>query len=246
MPRADAKAFSTGHFAGTLALVSSPLQTAGSFLHPQWEPAAQEISPTSSHPLLFLLGRHSNVVGTAPGFDRLPLSYNEALVGVPYVRARGGTHSFFHMARLYLDRRWPTWMGMLFGFDKNLRTVENGPGRFVVHERDGGALWSAAIVDAPGEVSAEVRQQVASIFELPFLSSLRIGFWQSDLACWMTMRNYRMQPARLQLDLRDPWVRQRGLPSSISIGGADGNPAGCAIRLEYDWTLSYPAYRFDR
>lgn len=249
------KMYSTGRWKGMFATLALDRAVASRLVDPRLELGPSPLDQPDQHPVCFMLGVQSDVRGTWPVFRSFPAEYREAMVVVPGVRFRGATRDFLHMPRLYLDQRWPTWLGQyVFGFNKILKDVRITPGGFEVLNRGGGdkgdpPLWLANYGKSDSAIETgpvAAAQPLSEIFSPPFLGIRKILGWEAELASWLMVDNVRNVPVSMSLALHDPFLAAAGLGSFYRFEPGSIGAVQSAAHLEYDWSLTFPTKSFDR
>jgi hypothetical protein len=132
-----------GGYEATICVVAMPEAQVKAMLRPDLELAPQQLTPPSTHPVIFGFGRHSDV--HLIHLERLwNQGYLEQFVGVPFTRLKAGLlrgpnqANFYFLPRLFLDRYIPVLGGVLWwGLPKRLSKVSTDDRRYQVRSLSG-------------------------------------------------------------------------------------------------------------
>lgn len=210
----------------------------------RWLPAdlalAERAVPRGEHPVVLLFGRHTG--GTVHWFGRpTPMGppYDEALVLIPYVRARGSGWLHLYAAHMYATFPPAVWSGNLFyAYGKEQASVSRDAAVGVVTASDGRRCLEIA-VGAPGPWVAGLA------FDGPGWAALR------DVVT-MPVVGRRRSGGLVYSAFRWSWDEARVRPIAIDRLAIDPDPGIEALRLdgpalvgfEIDrmrWRLGWPA-----
>lgn len=210
-------------------------------------PPGLELADTESArlPVILMFGRHRDVHPAAGTWSEdLPvgLNYHEFILGVPFVRAAGGSTLYTFMPRLFLDERLPILLGLPYGFAKKISAVVERTGEYQVFDlATGNELVNAEWMPTgdfqnPDEVANF--GDIQRILALPMIGKTVAG----PLVCsdfdWNLGGARSIQPVNAAGRIDLPFLP--GLPRlQWSAPGIDERPFG-AFRVRTQWTLSLP------
>ncbi|MGH1345004.1 MAG: NAD(P)-binding protein [Nannocystales bacterium] len=220
------------------------------------ELAPQTLTFPDKHPV-FVMFSHDHFEAWFGEMD-----YNELMVAVPYVQ-RTALHvanrgPFVYMPRLYLDEDLPRRLGnLLYGFEKELGNIANGPDSYTVRNRDNDQLIASATFAEAGTPqppsSLPLFQSVRKLFEMPTISqALRIvddeAFDERDfvspfLACTVCYdfsdATATVQPLTATVEFTTALTPPGLPPGPIAVPSLDTEVLG-AFRLRCNQVVSLP------
>jgi len=220
------------------------------------ELAPQPLTFPDKHPV-FVMFSHDHFEAWFGDMD-----YNEMMVAVPYVQRTAvqvaNRGPFVYMPRLYLDDRTPKELGnLLYGFEKQLAEIANGPSEYQVRTSDGSQTIARASFTEAGDAlppsQVPLFQSVRKVFDMPTISqALRIvdadAFNERDfvspfLCCTLTYDfsddTCTVQPLTANVEFTDA-LTPAGLPTSpLHVPSIETQVLG-AFRMKAHQVVSLP------
>ena len=220
------------------------------------ELAPQPLTFPDKHPV-FVMFSHDHFEAWFGDMD-----YNEMMVAVPYVQ-RTSVHvanrgPFVYMPRLYLDDPTPCRLGnLLYGFEKQLAKITNGPDSYEVTTTDGSKTIARASFVESGEPqppsAVPLFQTVRKVFDMPTISqALRIvdedafderEFVSPFLACTLTYdfcdETCRILPIEATVELTDA-LTPPGMPTTPQQVPSIATQVLGAFRMQAHQVVSLP------
>ena len=238
--RAAAGTWSPLDFVGRMTAIVAVLpvarEAAQAMLPAGLDLAPQDFTPGDRHPVVFVLGRQSEV---RPVLLPLGADYLEFILAVPFVehRARGPQGPFWFCPRLFLDRRSPTLAGrLLYGYAKRRARIWMTESSYGIADLATGAPLLNADFRTSGAAVETSRGGAAILFDLPVISQAARGWWYS--CADFGLERAVIQPAELNLVIHRPFVS--GLPvGEFATSGVEGDSPR-VFRIRTSWRLAGP------
>jgi len=238
-----------GSYDATLGVCALPVDQVRAMLPPDLELAEQQLTPPSTHPVVFGFGRHEHV-----HFTHLEFLWNqgylEQFTGVPFVRLKPGRGrepnraNFYFLPRLFLDKLTPVVGGVLWwGFPKRLSRISVDDRRYRVR----------SLLKQDDLISLDIasRSEPGRFGEFPYLAPIAetisqplIGKTLADFGPWVgSTFDWRWHAAEIwsvdaTIQIRQPYLP--GLePATYQLSGIGDAPLG-AFGVRTNWELSLP------
>jgi len=239
-----------GGYEATIVVCALPVDQVRAMLRPDLELAEQQLTPPSTHPVVFGFGRHSNV-----HLIHLELLWNqgylEQFVGVPFVRLkpglwRGPNHAnFYFLPRLFLDKFIPVLGGIVWwGLPKRLSRVSDDHRRYRVQ-----SLWKRNDIIS---LDIESRSEPGKLEDFPHLAPIAemiaqplIGKSLAEFGPWVgSTFDWRWPHAAIwsvgaTMQISRPFLP--GLkPATYQLPGIGDDPLGAfGVRTNWEFSLPY-------
>ena len=210
------------------------------------ELAPQSVTPTGTHPIVFLFGKHFDVrPNIIPFFG---MTYLEYVCAIPFVQFRDSARDypgpFAYMPKLFLNELWPTILGWLYAYPKVTAPMTGNP--------PSDSFYSARTLvgDRPlfeGNFERRGPQQPPSdfphfaalkqIFEIPFIGK----FDWTPYIC--SNLDFKLDQATVQACTADINIQSEFIPglepASYTVDGLDTSALG-AFYMALPWDLTMP------
>lgn len=238
-----------GESATVLVMLDLPFSAARRMLPPQLSLGQQDLSTPGTHPLVISFNHHRNVRMSFRGVEGPAYSYQEIIVGLPYVhlthKAEEQAGPFFYAPILFLDATLPTLAGTFWGFAKERRWIEkHQDGQHQTYEvrmsRNDPKILSLQSQDHGEAAFLGEDIWVDGLLHMLQMPGICKPFWGSLLRFhsrqWLA--HPRVQPQHAKLDIATPFVP--GLPEGHHPFVDQPDEPWRALRLDLGWELDGP------